>query len=159
MSRWLSCGAWVLVDESFVDFVADTADVTALPWVGPGSRIAVVRSATKIYAIPGLRFGFAVVPPELATVIESWRDPWSVNTIAQAAAAAAYADGNFEETRRWLEIEHDFLKRAWGGLPGVHRYDSQVNFYLIRMSSVIHVLCLVSWSRRIVSADRDQTPL
>jgi threonine-phosphate decarboxylase len=139
MSRWLSYGARVLVDESFVDFVADTADVTALPWVGPGSRIAVVRSATKMYAIPGLRFGFAVVPPELATVIESSRDPWSVNTLAQAAAAAAYADGNFlEETRRWLEVEHEFLRRAWSGLPGVQRYDTKVNFYLVRMASVMH---------------------
>lgn len=133
---WLDAGAFVLVDESFMDFLADEAEYTALA-LGEHPRLAVVRSATKIFAIPGLRFGYAVVSPDVARRVAEERDPWSVNTLAQAAAAAAYLEDEFlRETRHWLAQERARLDAAWReALPAWDRLPGQVNFYTVRLPS------------------------
>jgi histidinol-phosphate/aromatic aminotransferase/cobyric acid decarboxylase-like protein len=57
--------------------------------VHASGRIVWLRSLTKDLALAGLRVGFAVVPRQIAALIESSRPPWSVNALAQAAVSAA----------------------------------------------------------------------
>ncbi len=78
-----------VVDEAFGDFVDDFSTV----WNPAAENLVVVRSFTKILAIPGLRLGYAMTAPRLA---ERWRErlpPWSVNLLAQRVGIRALANG------------------------------------------------------------------
>ena len=47
---------------------------------------------TKIYAIPGLRIGYAVAPAEMVARLRRFQQPWTVARGAEAAARDYYAE-------------------------------------------------------------------
>ncbi len=134
--RWSTRGVTILLDEAFMDFLPDSDTASGVP-LSPRSipRLIVMRSATKMYSLPGLRFGFGVGPPALVRRIQQQRDPWSVNQVAQVAAAAAYQDGAFVgATRAWLAAERPWMQRALAGLEA-HVVPSTANFLLVEWHS------------------------
>lgn len=135
LRRWTARGAWVAVDEAFMDFLADDRALSALPLTSAG-HVVVIRSATKMFSLPGLRFGFGVGPRDLAERVDALRDPWSVNQLAQVAAAAAYQDDAFvRQTHRWLAGERPWFADAVSRLPGVRVHPGRANFLLLEWAS------------------------
>lgn len=138
VSQWSGRGAYILLDESFIDFLSQADEYTAIPLVSPDTRILVVRSATKMYALPGLRFGFGISSPELVGQMESDRDPWSVNHLVQEAVRVSYRDQQYQEkTWAWLTREQRYIAASWGTLPFADLYPPSVNFFLIRFANAI----------------------
>lgn len=127
-------GAAVLVDESFMDFLPDDTAATAIPEaLDPGSRIVVVRSLTKFFAIPGLRLGYAVSDPDWITGVEHMRDRWSVSHLAQKAASVGAADTTFAtQTRQWLHHAHQEVAALWRESSWYRCQPTSVNFFLMR---------------------------
>jgi len=124
----------VLVDESFMDFLPDESGRTVIQDTQHLKNLIVVRSATKMYAIPGLRFGFGVAHADLVRKIEVNRDRWSVNHLAQVAVIAAYQDEKFvRETWHWLQAEQRFILETWGSHTAVQLYPPSVNYFLIHV--------------------------
>ena len=125
----------VVVDESFMDFCADAAKVTARSLVAQYENLVVVQSLTKFFAIPGLRLGFAVASKLLAERMDNAKDPWNTNLLAQNAGLAALADEEYQRrTLAWLGVEREFLFRALSALDGVKAYPPAVNFILLRLA-------------------------
>ncbi len=92
-------GAVLVVDEAFVDFVEDASlkhSLDRFPW------LLLLRSLTKFFALPGLRIGYALASPELLGRLLPWKEPWSVNGLAEAAGVAALEDRGYQETSRSL---------------------------------------------------------
>ncbi len=129
-------GVFLLIDESFIDFLPHPDQVSALPLVAhDGSLVTIVRSLTKYYAIPGLRVGYAVANPDWIREIEAIRDGWSVNHLAQIATIAGLEDTDFTvRTEAWLRQSHEQIERLWVNHPHYVRYPSQINFFLLRWS-------------------------
>jgi threonine-phosphate decarboxylase len=123
------------VDEAFLPFRGDEAAVSVVSAVGRLPNLVVVRSLTKLYALPGLRLGFAVASPELAGRLRDQLAPWSVNALAQAAGVAALDDADFlGRTRARAEEEGDFLNRSLAGLaPTLRAVPSRAVFVLLRL--------------------------
>jgi len=73
-------GAMLFCDEAFIELsdpresVADISDPS----------LFVLRSLTKSFAVPGIRFGYGFGDPVLVEKIETVRAPWSVNAYAEA---------------------------------------------------------------------------
>lgn len=131
--RWAARGVHILVDEAFMDFLPDASRFSALPLATSVDGVTVVRSATKIFALPGLRLGAGIGSPSLVHKITSLRDPWSVNQLAQAAAVAAYKDAAFlQETWQWLEGARAWAEGTWGSHPRIHTFPTTANFMLAR---------------------------
>lgn len=82
-------GRVVAVDEAFMDFVPGEPESLAHRGDLPG--LVVLRSLTKLHAIPGLRAGYLLAAPELAKTLRGHRPGWSVNALALAAATAVAA--------------------------------------------------------------------
>ena len=66
-----------------------------------------LRTFSKIYALAGLRLGWAYCPPAIADVLNRVRGPFNVSTPALAAGVAALEDAEaLERARahndRWL---------------------------------------------------------
>ena len=130
---WSAHGTAVLVDESFLDFVKGGEQESAMPTALTRPNVLVLRSATKIFAMPGLRFGFGVGEPSTIGSIDAARDGWSVNQLAQVAAQAAYQDAEFlQSTWAWLQPERIFVRKAWQRQRAVRVWPSSVNFVLLQ---------------------------
>lgn len=128
--------ASVVVDESFIDFL----DVESVKKFA-SERISVVQSLTKIFAIPGLRLGFAVVEENLATRLNLSKDVWNVNFLAQKAGVAALSDEDFlRRTRAWLAVEKKFFVDRLSNLRGVEVFAPTVNFVLFRHEQAERIL-------------------
>lgn len=129
-------GIHIILDESFLDFLPVPEDWSAIPLTVQNPNLYVVRSATKVYAIPGLRFGFAVVHPHVQQQIENDRDNWSVNVLAQAAARAAYSDTVFmEQTYSWLEQEREYIFSTWGQHARLQLLTPHAPFFMVQFEN------------------------
>lgn len=127
----LSTAVNILVDESFIDFLPIESARELV-----NSKISVVQSLTKIFAIPGLRLGFAVVEENLAQKLNFAKDVWNVNFLAQKAGVAALANEKFlQDTRIWLDAEKKYFVQRLKELSSVKVFEPTVNFILIRLQS------------------------
>lgn len=135
----MSRGVLVVFDEAFHDFLLHDEASLGRKLLLEGRAVAVVRSATKYYAIPGLRLGFALAPVELAEKVYAERDGWTVNVMALAAGVAAYGpeDGELSDysaqTRAWLREESAFVQATWGRTDGVRLFRMAANYFFVEM--------------------------
>lgn len=132
-------GIIVVVDESFMDFIIGDGAYTCRPLLKKYANLVIIHSLTKFYAIPGLRLGFALTQPELTVKLHAAKDPWNVNSLAQAAGVAALGDNDYQKaSRQAVNIEKDILYTGLKALPGVKPYLPSVNYILVDISQSGH---------------------
>ena len=124
-----------VVDESYLDFVVDLSAslVTQRPFP---ENLVVLRSFSKIYRIPGLRLGYAVAGPRLASLL--WREylPWSVNRLAQLAGPwLLQQKGHVQKVQELVKKERASFFFRLESFSGVKVFPSEVHFFLLRFSS------------------------
>ncbi|MBI3923043.1 MAG: histidinol-phosphate transaminase [Armatimonadetes bacterium] len=82
----------VVLDEAYYEYVESAAYPDSLDYVRQGKRVIVLRTFSKAYALAGLRVGYGIAPPEIIGCLNQVRQPFNVNSIAQAAATASLTD-------------------------------------------------------------------
>ncbi len=93
-------GGVLVVDEAFMDVGPPGASLAADVSRG---NIVVLRSFGKFFGLAGIRLGFALAAPALATRLSAALGPWAVSGPALAIGAQALADAAWiEKTRRRL---------------------------------------------------------
>lgn len=75
----------VVLDEAFLDFIDEKESF--IPFIQDYPNVIVVRSMTKMYAIPGLRLGYAVASEQMIHDIRSRMPHWNSNAIATTIGA------------------------------------------------------------------------
>jgi len=124
-------GTVLVIDEAFIDFVEDTSikrEATTM------DNIVVLRSMTKFFAMAGLRLGYIISSGDIIRMIEGFRPPWSVNTMAIVAGVEALRDRDYiRETFDWFMCERSFLFEGLKVTPGLRPYPSAANFFLVRI--------------------------
>lgn len=129
----LDAFALVVVDEAFMDFLSPEQQPSLLGMVQEYPNLVVLRSLTKFYSLPGLRMGVALAHPDRLKRWQQWRDPWSVNALAVAAAIATVQDISFQQqTWQWLATARPRLLDGLAQLPGLHPLPGAANFLLVR---------------------------
>lgn len=129
-------GAWVVVDESFMDFLIDDRDYTCRPLLKTYGNLIIVHSLTKFYAIPGLRLGFALTHADLAAKLHAAKDPWNVNSLAQAAGIAALTDDSYQEkSREVVQYAKQNLYAELINFAGLKPLSPAVNYILLDTSA------------------------
>ncbi|MDB9510372.1 threonine-phosphate decarboxylase CobD [Kamptonema animale CS-326] len=124
--------ALVVVDEAFMDFLPPAQQQSLVGLVAEFPNLVILRSLTKFYSLPGLRLGYAIAHPDRIRRWQQWRDPWPVNTLAAAAAAAVVQDSAFQEqTWDWLALVRPQLLEGLAKLPGLRPYKSAANFLFV----------------------------
>ena len=81
----------VVVDEAYVEFVRMADPVAGLALLRDHPNVVVLRTFSKAYGLAGLRVGYAVAAPEVATALRAVALPFGVSSVAQAAAVASLA--------------------------------------------------------------------
>lgn len=123
----------VVIDEAFMDFLTPSQEQSLISLVAEYPNLVILRSLTKFYSLPGLRIGYAIAHPERLRKWQKWRDPWSVNTLAAAATAAALQDTEFQQqTWSWLTPARSRLFNQLQLISGLQPLDSAVNYLLVK---------------------------
>ncbi|MBS3780680.1 MAG: threonine-phosphate decarboxylase, partial [Desulfovermiculus sp.] len=128
-------GSLFVVDEAFLDFVPGlkTAFDPDIP------NIVVLKSLTKIFAIPGLRLGYGLFSPQIATAVRQVLPPWSVNNLALDVGAAFVGDDSYlEHSRELVSALRDELCYELAALPGLRVVSGQANYLLCRVEGGDH---------------------
>ena len=121
--------SWFVIDEAFADFVNGLDRFT----IRRPPNVIVLLSATKNWAIPGLRLGFAVAVRAAAERLRRALPPWSVNSLAQAVGCAALADVAYLERSREQVAQWRGELAAWlSQMRGLQVFPGEANFLLVR---------------------------
>ncbi|MBI3024659.1 MAG: histidinol-phosphate transaminase [Candidatus Tectomicrobia bacterium] len=122
----------VLLDEAYGDFVEDPEFPDSVSLAGR-HPVIVLRSFSKIYGLAGLRVGFGVGDEGLIGYMDRVREPFNVNLLAQAAAAAALDDEEFRQ--RAIETVREGRRRLYTAFRRMELdyLESQANFIFVRV--------------------------
>ncbi|BBO86960.1 histidinol-phosphate transaminase [Desulfosarcina ovata] len=126
-------GVVVVVDEAYIEFARDPGCLKTGQPMDLKRPIVTLRTFSKVYGLAGLRVGYGIMPAALAEVIHRVRQPFNVNSMAQAAAVAALDDTDFLE--KSVDLVHRGLETLYAGLDalGLAYHKTETNFFLIDM--------------------------
>jgi histidinol-phosphate aminotransferase len=79
----------IALDEAYVEFQTDDDPDATIDLLAEFPNLVVLRTFSKVYGLAGLRVGFAIGSAKFRAAVDAVRQPFSVNALAQAAAAEA----------------------------------------------------------------------
>jgi len=85
----------VVLDEAYDEYLSVTDKSEAITWLRQFDNLIISRTFSKAYGLAGLRIGFGLMHEDVAAMLDRVRQPFNVNSIAQAAAVASLADEDF----------------------------------------------------------------
>lgn len=85
----------VVLDEAYNEYLAPELRFDSTAWVRRHPNLLVSRTFSKAYGLAGLRIGYGIAQPPLTDLLNRVRQPFNVNSVAQAAALAALRDQAF----------------------------------------------------------------
>ena len=122
---------FVLIDECFLEFVLDGEKYSQLSNLSKYTNLAILRSLTKLYAFPGLRFGYLLT--ENKKIIENLNKltpSWDINTLALEAAKFSLTQDMSQVVLK-IQKEKSILLNNLKSV-GIEVFDSKANFLLCR---------------------------
>ena len=118
----------IALDEAYVEFQTDDDPDATVDLLADFPNLVVLRTFSKVYGLAGLRVGFALGSAKFRAAIDAVRQPFSVNAVAQAAAAEAILHQDDVEQR----VERTLVERirVEEGLRelGLSTAETQTNF-------------------------------
>ena len=123
----------VVLDEAYNEFLAPQQQFESADWARKYPNLLVSRTFSKAYGLAGLRVGFAIAQPAVTDLMNRIRQPFNVNSLAQAAAIAALNDKPFlEQGARNNAAGYAQFVEAFNEL-GLEFVPSFGNFVLVRV--------------------------
>jgi histidinol-phosphate aminotransferase len=92
----------VVLDEAYNEYLRPGQRAPSIEWIARHPNLVVSRTFSKAYGLASLRIGYGVTSASVADMLNRVRQPFNVNTIAQAAALAALGDADYVEESRLL---------------------------------------------------------
>lgn len=123
----------LVMDEAYIEFLNDAVDLVPLIRLGTRKNLILMRTFSKIYGLAGVRIGYGIGSPELISAFEKVRQPFNINSVAQAAAVAALDDDeHVRRTRANNFAGLNFIEHALRQM-NIEVVPSQANFVLARV--------------------------
>ena len=121
----------VVLDEAYNEYLPPEARSDTVAWLKRYPNLVITRTLSKVYGLAGLRVGYAFANPPVADLMNRVREPFNVNSVALAAAAAALEDTAFVEesyavNRAGMSQVTEGLQRL--GLEYIPSYGNFVTF-------------------------------
>jgi histidinol-phosphate aminotransferase len=124
----------LVIDAAYAEYVVRNDYEPGIELVEAHKNVVMCRTFSKIYALGGMRIGWAYCSAEVADVLNRVRNPFNVNAAAQAAAVAALDDvAATDRAREHNDIWLPWLKRELEQL-GLAVNPSVGNFLLVRFA-------------------------
>jgi histidinol-phosphate aminotransferase len=129
----------VVLDEAYDEYLSAEDKSEAIDWLSEFNNLIISRTFSKAYGLAGLRVGFGLMHAEIADILNRVRQPFNVNSIAQAAATASLADDDFV-ARSYAANQAGMLQLTQGlNQRGLSYIDSYANFISFKVKNAAKV--------------------
>ena len=124
----------VVLDEAYNEYLPEECRYDSVNWLKDFPNLIISRTFSKAYGLAGLRVGYALAHEQVAGMINRVRQPFNVNSMAQAAAVAALQDEAF--VRETQELNQRGMEQVTQGLSrlGLEFIPSYGNFVSFRIA-------------------------
>ena len=124
----------VVLDEAYTEYLRPQFRYDSIGWLKKYPNLVITRTFSKVYGLAGLRVGYALAAPGVADLMNRVRQPFNVNSLSLAAAAAALGDEAF--IRRSYELNCRGMDQIVAGLGelGLKHIPSYGNFVTFEVS-------------------------
>lgn len=98
LERFLSAlpvNVLVVLDEAYNEYLPPAQRYDSVSWLAKYPNLIISRTFSKAYGLAGLRVGYAIAHEQITDMMNRVRQPFNVNSVAQAAAVAALHDMDF----------------------------------------------------------------
>ena len=118
----------VVVDEAYGEYVTRDDYPRTVAWLEEFDNLVITRTFSKIYALAGLRVGYAMSSAGIAALLNRVRAPFNVNSLGLSAAKAALADDAFVARSRDLNqqglemLSHGFAQLGLPVVPSIGNF-------------------------------------
>jgi histidinol-phosphate aminotransferase len=118
----------VVVDQAYAEYVDEPGYPDCISWLSRHSNLIVTRTFSKAHGLAGLRIGYGVSSADIAELLNRVRQPFNVNSLALAAAAASLED--HEHLARSVAINRSGMRQLRAGFDamGIAHIPSVANF-------------------------------
>ena len=129
----------VVLDEAYNEYLPEELKTDSIGWLKQFPNLIVTRTFSKAYGLAGLRVGYALGHPRVIDLMNRVRQPFNVNSISLAAAAAALFDHEF--VRRSNELNAAGMRQLTQGLDslGLSYIPSYGNFVSFKVGDAAKV--------------------
>ncbi len=128
----LNPGVFFIIDEAFLEL--STRGVSLIPYVSQNKNLAIVRSLTKSFAIPGIRLGYMVADPSVIKTLKENMIPWNVNSLALEAGHYIFDHyKDLKPCKQFLADKCEQFQKQLQSIPGLEVYPSSCNFFLVKL--------------------------
>jgi len=129
----------VVLDEAYNEYLPEECRYDSVSWLGEFPNLVISRTFSKAYGLASLRVGYALGHPQVIDMLNRVRQPFNVNSVAQAAAVAALQDGAF--VQRTFELNQQGMAQLTEGLRalGLSFIPSYGNFVSFHIKNANHV--------------------
>ncbi len=123
----------VVLDEAYNEYLPEECRYDSVAWLPEFRNLIISRTFSKAYGLASLRVGYALGDAEVMDMINRVRQPFNVNSMAQAAARAALEDTGF--VRETFELNLRGMQQITDGLTalGLEYIPSYGNFISFRI--------------------------
>lgn len=124
----------VIIDESFLDFLYE--DMSMVEYLEEYKNLIIVKSLTKVYALPGLRIGYGLCKDKILNdKIEKSSPAWNINILAEIATKTALKDEEYiKKSLKFIHNEKKYLYNELVKIKKIKVYNPSVNFILFRIN-------------------------
>ena len=121
----------IVIDEAYFEFHRDSA----LPLMQSHENIIILRTFSKAFSLAGLRLGYLMAVPRLATDIEKAKLPFSVGILGQIAGEVLMRNHHVvDQLADEIIDERDRLIKTMQAMDGIHVVESHTNFILFSVA-------------------------
>lgn len=128
-------GTYVVIDESFLDFLKD--DLSMIAHISEYENLIILKSLTKFFAVPGLRLGYGIsADKHLCERAAKMIPAWNINILADVCARVCLKDKKYiDETIDFMEKERNYLYNELKKVNYLKVYEPSVNFIFFKVKN------------------------
>ncbi len=130
----LPSGCVAVLDEAYYEYSADVEDrLDAVTLLKAGRNVVILRTFSKAFGLAGIRVGFGLASAEVVDAVNRAREPFNVNSLAQAGAIAALSDS--DHLAESVRVNLDGLSRIENAMRGwgFETVSSRANFICVNV--------------------------
>ncbi len=133
--RGLPAEILVVLDEAYNEYLPEDKRYDSVSWLKQFPNLIISRTFSKAYGLAGLRVGYALAHEQVTDMMNRVRQPFNVNSVAQAAAVAALRDVSF--VKQTFELNRRGMLQITEGLTrlGLEYIPSFGNFVAFRIGN------------------------
>lgn len=128
-------GIFLVIDEMYIEFVDNYAGYTSVPLTKEFSNIAIIRSVSKFFAVPGLCFAYAIMNnTEMKQLIDITTTKNNISTLSAVAVTEMLKDKKYiDDSAELIHTERNLVYMAMSTNQNISLTKPDANFMLMKI--------------------------